>query len=176
MPFVNQEDARRLRQTALRVDQLPPEEWGQDQTGEGAPGPPAATLDVFEYVRTTGAALASGVAPGLVTLWDEATQAFVDRADVTCWIQPGAVQSARAVGEHDEAGDRRGLYLTAATGTTSTGYWRFSTTTTMADPGAGKLRFDNATIASAANLAISVTTDHGTDATRVLASLVIGDS
>src|SRR5262245_20555588 len=79
MPFVNQEDARRLRQTVGRVDQLPPEEWGQDQTDEGAPGPPAATLDVFEYVKATGAALASGVAPGLVTIWDEATGAFVDR-------------------------------------------------------------------------------------------------
>src|SRR5262245_8068049 len=132
MPFVNQEDARRLRQTALRVAQLPPEEWGQDQTGEGAPGPPAATLDVFEYVRTTGAALASGVAPGRVRPCDEARQTFIARTDVTCWVWPVAVQLGRVVGEHDEAGDRRVLYLTAATTETSTGYWRFSTTTTMA--------------------------------------------
>lgn len=36
--------------------------------------------------------------------------------------------------------------------------WSFSTTTTMADPGAGKIRLNNATIASATQIAISINT------------------
>src|SRR5262249_32500910 len=59
---------------------------------------------------------------------------------------------------------------------TTQGYWRFSTTTSMADPGAGKIRFNTATPSTATALAISVTTDPGTDATRVLQSLTNGDS
>src|SRR5262249_33477566 len=42
--------------------------------------------------------------------------------------------------------------------------WRFDATqVAMADPGSGKLRFDTATPASAANVALSATTDPGTD-------------
>src|SRR5262245_11471369 len=57
-------------------------------------------------------------------------------------------------------------------GTSSTtGFWNFATSTTMADPGNGKLRFNNGTITAASQLAISVRTSPGTDVTPLLRSL-----
>ena len=54
-------------------------------------------------------------------------------------------------------------------------FWNFSTSTTMADPGSGKLRINNATGSAATQTAISVTTQPGTDVTNVLALLRAGD-
>jgi len=61
--------------------------------------------------------------------------------------------------------------------TSTQGYWRFdATSTSMSNPGSGKIRFNTATPSTATQLAISVTTSQGTDATRVLQSLTTGDS
>src|SRR5262245_58742901 len=58
---------------------------------------------------------------------------------------------------------------------TSEGTWRFATGTVMADPGAGKLRFNNATISAATAVALSTLTDPGTDVAAYLRSLAAGD-
>jgi hypothetical protein len=55
------------------------------------------------------------------------------------------------------------------------GLWNFSTSTTMADPGSGKLRINNATGSAATQMAISVTTQSGTDVTNVLKASQAGD-
>src|SRR5262245_16133979 len=55
-------------------------------------------------------------------------------------------------------------------------FYRFDATgTTMVDPGSGKLRFNNSTLASATAIAISKTTDPGVDISTYLKSLVSGD-
>jgi Major tropism determinant N-terminal domain len=59
---------------------------------------------------------------------------------------------------------------------TREGIWSFSTTTTMADPGSGKLRFNAATPASVTALALSKTTDSGIDASNTLKTLTTGDA
>lgn len=59
---------------------------------------------------------------------------------------------------------------------TTTGIWRVDTaSTTMADPGAGKFRFNTATPSTATALAFDRTTDPGTDATNLLKALAVGD-
>jgi len=55
------------------------------------------------------------------------------------------------------------------------GLFRFDTTTTDADPGAGKLRFNNATVASATFIYIDTTTDGGVDISNYTKSLRSGD-
>src|SRR5262245_11648421 len=58
---------------------------------------------------------------------------------------------------------------------TSTFYYRFSTNTAMADPGAGQFRVDAAVFTTSTALAIDTVTDNGTDITNVLSSLLAGD-
>jgi hypothetical protein len=55
------------------------------------------------------------------------------------------------------------------------GLWNFSTSTTIADPGSGKLRVNNATVSAATQMAISVTTQPGTDVTNVFKACQTGD-
>jgi hypothetical protein len=55
------------------------------------------------------------------------------------------------------------------------GLWNFSTILTMGDPGSGKLRVNNATLSAATQMAISVTTNPGTDVTNVLRAIQTGD-
>jgi hypothetical protein len=55
------------------------------------------------------------------------------------------------------------------------GLWNFSTTITMADPGSGKLRINNATGSAATQMAISITTQPGTDVTNILKASQAGD-
>src|SRR5262252_2430818 len=59
--------------------------------------------------------------------------------------------------------------------TAATGTWSFVSNTTMADPTSGRLRFNNTTIASTTQTAISVTSAPGTDSTQILKSLAAGD-
>ena len=56
-----------------------------------------------------------------------------------------------------------------------TGEWQFDNTTTMADPGAGNFRNNNATIGSVTSIAISDETKPGVDASNILAGLASGD-
>src|SRR5262245_25022744 len=56
------------------------------------------------------------------------------------------------------------------------GYWKFSTTTTMGDPGSAYLRFNNAAASATTAIAIDPITNAGTDATNFLKTLVSGDS
>lgn len=56
-----------------------------------------------------------------------------------------------------------------------TGFWKFSTTTTMADPGAGTFRVNNATPASVTSVAISDITFRAGDFSPVLDLLTTGD-
>lgn len=53
--------------------------------------------------------------------------------------------------------------------------WRFSTTTTAADPGSRNLRYDNATPASVTELYISDITENNGDASLLLSLLVPGN-
>ena len=53
--------------------------------------------------------------------------------------------------------------------------WRFSTTTTAADPGSGRFRMNNATPASVTALYLSDFTSPGFDASTILNSLNVGD-
>ena len=55
------------------------------------------------------------------------------------------------------------------------GVWQFDSTTTMADPGAGEFRNNNATVGSVTAIAISDETKPGTDAGNILAALASGD-
>jgi hypothetical protein len=74
----------------------------------------------------------------------------------------------------DNAGVKGFFILPRAT---TEAIWRFdATSTTMADPGLGKVRIDNASASLATALALSKTTDPGTDMTAFLRSLVSGDS
>lgn len=75
------------------------------------------------------------------------------------------------------------LYLLTAAGVESaisggglTTSWDFSTTLTMADPGSGIMRFDNATTASVTEVAISTDNSSGNSSRPLLASLQMGDS
>lgn len=54
--------------------------------------------------------------------------------------------------------------------------WDFSTTITMANPGAGNVRFDSTTPASVANIAISVESSSGSNYRPILQTLSAGDS
>jgi hypothetical protein len=56
-----------------------------------------------------------------------------------------------------------------------TGVWAFSTSTTMADPGAGGIRINAATASAATQVAISRLTDGSVDMTRRLQALRSGD-
>jgi len=58
---------------------------------------------------------------------------------------------------------------------TSVFYYRFSTNTAMADPGAGQYRINTSLFVSATALALDVVTDNGTDVTSVLSSILTGD-
>ena len=58
---------------------------------------------------------------------------------------------------------------------TSTFVYRFSTNTTMADPGSGQFRLNTGLFVTVTQLAIDTVTDAGTDVTNVLASLATGD-
>lgn len=119
MPIPTREDARRIARAVLQVEAQGPLEVGADATREGAPGEAAATLDAFEWLTITGAALGSGVAPGLVSLPSDATLSFTDRADVPVWVLEvtSAHRLGRGIGTHVEGTDRRGLYLTWPVGT-----------------------------------------------------------
>ena len=55
------------------------------------------------------------------------------------------------------------------------GVWQFDDTTTMADPGDGNFRNNNATLASVTAIAIADETKPGTDAGNILAALASGD-
>jgi len=82
-----------------------------------------------------------------------------------------AVPSLRTLGtgaQQAAAGDH-------AHPSTSTFYYRFSTNTTMADPGAGQFRVDAAVFTTSTAMAIDTVTDNGTDITNVLSSLLAGD-
>ena len=78
-------------------------------------------------------------------------------------------------------------YVTAVTGVSSStwaqvggaggggglnGEWRFSTTTTMADPTSGRIRFNNVTQSAATEMAVSVTTDNGANVANILNNLI----
>jgi hypothetical protein len=55
------------------------------------------------------------------------------------------------------------------------GLWNFSSTTTMADPGSGKVRVNNVSVPGATQMAISATTNAGTDRSQIIKSLTVGD-
>lgn len=52
--------------------------------------------------------------------------------------------------------------------------WKFSTTTTAADPGSKNFRFDNATLASVTNIYVNDTTVVGFDSSTLMGFLAIG--
>ena len=56
-----------------------------------------------------------------------------------------------------------------------TGTWQFDSNTTMADPGSGLFRNNNATIGSVTAIAISDITETGVDAGNILAAVASGD-
>jgi hypothetical protein len=66
--------------------------------------------------------------------------------------------------------------ITISGGSTLTGEWKFDTSVTMADPGTGDVRCNNAVAASVTEIAISQTTNTAIDATNYLGALNIGDS
>lgn len=55
-----------------------------------------------------------------------------------------------------------------------TGEWRFSTTTTIADPGSGNFRYDSGVIGSVTQIAIAQFTNTGFDAQNILAAIGVG--
>lgn len=57
----------------------------------------------------------------------------------------------------------------------TTQLWSCSTNPAMADPGAGRLRFNQATAAESTELALSATSDGGTDVSAALGRLLGGD-
>jgi hypothetical protein len=59
--------------------------------------------------------------------------------------------------------------------TSSQSIWNYKNIPTMADPGNGNIRFNNALFGSATVMAISVTSQQGVDRTNLLKSLQIGD-
>jgi hypothetical protein len=76
----------------------------------------------------------------------------------------------------DSTNNRTNVTIAGGGGSSTEGIWRFdATSTTMADPLAGKIRFDSATVAGVANLAIDILTDGGVDVTNLLKGLVVDD-
>ena len=79
---------------------------------------------------------------------------------------------------YDQA-DSRWRILTpvpqAGGGGALSGTWKFDNTLTMADPGNGQFRLNNATIGSVTQLAIADETETGVDAGGILAALANGD-
>lgn len=88
-------------------------------------------------------------------------------------LAPG---DAVEIWKDDTATDRWRILETIATGAgLLSGPWAFSTATGAADPGAGRLRYDNATPASVTNVYIDQLTDNGGDAQNILSALASGD-
>ena len=75
----------------------------------------------------------------------------------------------------DETTDRWRIVSAQINSGTLSGEWQFDSTTTMADPGNGSFRNNNATIGSVTAIAISDETKPGTDAGGILAALANGD-
>ncbi|MCP4900201.1 MAG: hypothetical protein GY906_24785 [bacterium] len=55
------------------------------------------------------------------------------------------------------------------------GHWKFDNSTTMADPGSGDFRNNNATLASVTSIAISDISFRGGDASNIISALASGD-
>ena len=92
---------------------------------------------------------------------------------------------ALADGEPGWATDSKHLFVGASSGNvligpstaTTEGEWRFdATSTTMADPGSGKLRINTALFSSATAIALNSTGASGTDAANFLRTLQTADS
>lgn len=65
--------------------------------------------------------------------------------------------------------------LQSSSGGLADGTYSFSTSTTVSDPGSGKVRFNSATPANVTNIIISQTTDSGTDALFYFDGLGVND-
>jgi len=77
---------------------------------------------------------------------------------------------------YDDAGTDRWRIIERVTNAgLISGNWKFRTATGAADPGAGALRFNNATPASVTALYVDQFTDAGGDAQNILAALASGD-
>ena len=76
---------------------------------------------------------------------------------------------------YDTADSRWRIVSAQVNSGTLSGEWQFDSTTTMADPGSGEFRNNNATIGSVTAIAISDTTKPGADAGGILAALANGD-
>lgn len=61
------------------------------------------------------------------------------------------------------------------TGALLGGTWRFSDSISMADPGAGRFRYNHGTLGSVTDIAISATTRPGFDASTILGALALND-
>src|SRR5262245_15780133 len=156
--------------------------------GDGAAGNPTITCTVTPGTGTVTSVNGSGGTTGLTLTGGPITASGTRTLGGTLAIASGGTgQTTANAGFNALApaqSGKAGQFLTtngtdtswAQSTTTTTGYWRFdATSTTMADPGSGKLRFNTATPSTSAALAISKTTDPGTDASPVLASLANGD-
>src|SRR5262245_8274975 len=156
--------------------------------GDGVAGNPTITCTVTPGTGTVTSVNGSGGTTGLTLTGGPITVSGTLTLGGTLAIASGGTGQTAANTAFNalapaQAG-KAGQFLTtngtdtswAQSTTTTTGYWRFdATSTTMADPGSGKLRVNNATPSSATLLAISKTTDPGTDASQLLASLANGD-
>ena len=75
----------------------------------------------------------------------------------------------------DDTTDRWRVTTPAAAVLPLSGIWQFDSNTTMADPGNGQFRNNNATIGSVTAIAISDETETGVDAGNILAAVASGD-
>ena len=118
-----------------------------------------------------------------------ATTSFLssDNTGVRSWVDAGELAPAEHT--HDAAdvpydGTSSGLAaddvqeaideLVQHTGPTVSGFYRFDTVTTAADPGSGQLRYNHATPASVTALYVDTLSQPGTDATRLFGMLAAG--
>src|SRR5262245_19145950 len=131
----------------------------------------------LHYAGPASGGAAAPTFRALVTAdYPDASVTYAKLQNITAGVLAGRVSAGAAAPGEVTVGT--GLALSAgvlSAISTTLGIWRFDTTTTMAAPGSGHIRFNNATVTAATALAIHATTDAGTDASNLLKTLTTGD-
>jgi len=84
------------------------------------------------------------------------------------------VEGSNIVFSYDDVANT--LTISSPTAVSLTGQWRFDSTTTMANPGNGDIRLNNAVMASVTQIAIAELSNSGVDTQNYLATLRVNDT
>jgi hypothetical protein len=140
-------------------------------TGPTGPEGPAGSALTVTNTTTVELTLTTGNDLSAVVLYNPSGSVSADSAGLKLAGDDFLGIPSRYYGS-DKSGNA-GFFLLPKS--PDTGLWLFSTSTTMTNPGTGVVRLNSATASSATAIAISSTTDGGTDASQLLQSLQKGD-